>query len=385
KQVLQLPNTFNGMVWNPSGNEFYVSGGPDDAVLVFGLSGAMWSQVAKISLGHINGVGLGPNTPMVAGLSVSQDGTRLLAANYRNDSVSLVSLQTRSKLAELDLRPGKISTTQTGVPGGEYPFWTAIKGNSKAYVSSMRDREVVVLDIAGDSLSVLKRIHVKGQPNKMLLNNSQDLLFVANDVTDTVDVINTNSDRVVEEIPVLGTRDILDQLEAFKGSNPNGLALSPDEETLYVTEGGINAVAVIRLAHEHDGDGSQVVGLIPTGWYPNSVSLNRGGTIMYVVNGKSNAGPNREGCRDKAAVAGNDVPCNAANQYVWQLTKAGFSVIPTPKGGTLEDLTERVAKNNGFSLAEANEESGIISFLRQRIKHVIYVVKENRTYDQVLG
>src|SRR5499433_3385609 len=183
KQKLQLPNTFNGMVWNPSGNEFYVSGGPDDAVLVFGLSGAMWSQVAKISLGHINGVGLGTNTPMVAGLSVSQNGTRQIAANYRNDSVSLVNLLTRSKLAELDLRPGKISTTQTGVPGGEYPFWTAIKGNSKAYVSSMRDREVVVLDIAGDSLSVLKRIHVKGQPNKMLLNNSQNLLFVANDVT----------------------------------------------------------------------------------------------------------------------------------------------------------------------------------------------------------
>src|SRR5262245_27748811 len=327
---------------------------------------------------------------MVAGLSVSQNGTRLLAANYRNDSVSLVNLLTRSKLAELDLRPGKISPAETGVPGGEYPFWTAIKGNSKAYVSSMRDREVVVLDITGDALAVLKRIHVKGQPNKMIVNNTQSLLFVANDVADTVDVIDTNSDLVVEEIPVLGTRKVLDRLEAFKGSNPNGLALSPDEETLYVTEGGINAVAVIRLAKEHDGDGdrddrSRVVGLIPTGWYPNSVSLNRSGSIMYVVNGKSNAGPNPKGCRDNAAVAGNDVPCNSANQYVWQLTKAGFSVMPTPKGGTLEELTERVAKNNGFSLAEAQEESGIISFLRHRIKHVIYVVKENRTYDQVLG
>src|SRR5215510_5938617 len=390
KQVIEIPNTFNGMVWNPSGNEFYVSRGPDDAVLVFDLSGAVWTQAASISLGHVNGVGLGAITPMVAGLSVSQDGTRLLAADYRNDSVSLVNLLTRSKVAELDLRPGKINPAQTGLPGGEYPFWTAIKGNGKAYVSSMRDREVVVLDISGDVLSVLKRIHLKGQPNKMILNGSQSLLFVANDITDTVDVINTNSDRVVEEIPVLGTRRILERLQDFKGSNPNSLALSPDEKTLYVTEGGINALAVIRLAEDRDGDGdrddhSRVVALIPTGWYPNSVSLNRTGSILYVVNGKSNAGPNPQGCRDNAAVAGNSVPCNAANQYVWQLTKAGLSVIPTPKGDALEDLTERVAKNNGFSLGEAREESAVISFLRQRIKHVIYVVKENRTYDQILG
>ena len=388
KQVLQIPNSFNGMVWNPNGKEFYVSGGPDDDVLVFDLSGGSWVQSAKISLGHANGVGLGTNTPMVAGLSVSEDGTRLLAADYRNDSVSLVNLLTQTKIGELDLRPGKINPAQKGVPGGEYPFWTAIKGNGKAYVSSMRDREVVVLDIDKDALSVLKRINVKGQPNKMILNRKQSLLFVANDITDTVDVINTNSDTVVEEIPVLGTRRVLDKLQAFKGSNPNSLALSPDEETLYVTEGGINAVAVIRLADDRDGDRddrSRVAGLIPTGWYPNSVSTNLSGSILYVVNGKSNAGPNPKGCRDNAAVGGNSVPCNAANQYVWQLTKAGFSVIPTPKGGALEDLTERVAKNNGFSLAEAKEESGIISFLRQRIKHVIYVVKENRTYDQLLG
>jgi DNA-binding beta-propeller fold protein YncE len=178
-------------------------------------------------------------------------------------------------------------------------------------------------------------------------------------------------------------------LQDFKGSNPNSLALSPDEKTLYVTEGGINAVAVIRLADDRDGDDrddrSKVVGLIPTGWYPNSVSLNRTGSILYVVNGKSNAGPNPQGCTDNAAVGGNSGPCSAANQYVWQLTKAGFSVIPTPKDNTLEDLTEQVARNNGFSLAETQEDNEVISFLRKHIKHVIYVVKENRTYDQILG
>src|SRR5262249_45053028 len=160
--------------------------------------------------------------------------------------------------------------------------------------------------------------------------------YVATDMTDTVNVINTQTDQVVEEIPVLGTGGILARLQDFKGSNPNSLALSPDERTLYVTEGGINAVAVVRLAADRDdadddGDRSLGVGLIPPGWSPNAVSLNRTGSLLYIVNGKSNAGPTPAGCTDTTAVTtGNFGPCSAANQYIWQLTKAGFSVIPLP-------------------------------------------------------
>jgi DNA-binding beta-propeller fold protein YncE len=387
-QVLQVPNTFNGMVWNPSGKEFYVSGGPDDSVHIFDRSGPGWMETAHVSLGHPNGVGLGPNTPMVAGLDVTRDGMRLVAANYRNESVSVVDLGSRTKVGELDLRPGKINAAQSGVPGGEYPFWVSIEGNSKAYVSSLRDRQVVVLDISSNTPVVTNRIALKGQPNKMILNRSQSLLYVATDITDSVNVINTASDHVVEEIPVLGNRAVLERLESFKGSNPNSLALSPDEQTLYVSEGGTNSVAVIRLADDRDGDDrddrSRVVGLIPTGWYPNSVSLNRDGSVLFVANGKSNAGPNPDGCTDKQAVAGNFVPCNASNEYVWQLTKGGFSVIPTPRGDALEDLTEQVAHNNGFSF-KGNEDDEVISLLRKQIKHVIFIVKENRTYDQILG
>jgi DNA-binding beta-propeller fold protein YncE len=382
RQVLQVPNTFQGLVFNPNGTEFYVSGGPDDLIRIFDKSGSDWVETATVMLGHINGVGLGPNTPMVAGLAVTQDGKKLIAANYRNESVSVVDLVTRSKTAELDLRPGKLDASKSGVPGGEYPFWVAIKGNSKAYVSSMRDREVVVLDITSPTPTVLKRIPLKGQPNKMIFNRSQSLLFVATDLSDSVNVIDSTADGVMEEIAVLGDGKILARLRDFKGSNPNSLALSPDERTLYVTQGGTNSVAVIRLSGGNNNP-AKVVGLIPTGWYPNSVSLNRNGSILFVVNGKSNAGPNSDGCTDKTAVATlNFGPCNAANQYVWQLTKAGFSVIPTPPDKQLDDLTQQVAEDNDFS---AKQEDEMMNFLRTRIKHVIFVVKENRTYDQILG
>lgn len=383
RQVLQVPNTFSGMVWNPNGKEFYVSGGPDDLVHVFGQSGSAWAETATVSLGHGNGVGLGTNTPVVAGIAVTQDGTRLVAANFRNESISVVDLSTRVKTAELDLRPGKINPAQAGVPGGEYPFWVAIVGNSKAYVSSMRDRQIVVVDISSANPTVSKRIALQGQPNKMILNRNQSLLYAATDITDSVTVVSTRSDRVVEQIPVLADKNTLGRLKDFKGSNPNSLALSPDERTLYVTEGGTNSVAVVRL-DDNDHDDSRVVGLIPTGWYPNSVSISANGATLFVVNGKSNAGPNPAGCTDSTVVlTGNSGPCNASNSYVWQDTKAGFSVIPVPSRNELEKLTQQVAQNNGFDLGR--EEDPVISFLHERIKHVIFVVKENRTYDQILG
>ena len=310
--------------------EFYVSGGPDDDVHIFVHPAATWVEAAgsPVLLGHAGGIGLGSFLPAAAGLAVTASKTKLVVANFENDSVSVVDLTTRTKIGELDLRPGKINAADQGVPGGEYPFWVAIKGSSKAYVSSVRDREIDVLNIAVNPPTLIKRIPLKGKPNKMILNKAGSLLYAATDVTDTITVVDTTTDTVAREIPTTAPSSVFSNPKGFKGSSPNSLVLSLDEKTLYVTNGGTNSVAVIRLA---GGGGPAVAGLIPTGWYPNSVSLNADGSIIYVVNGKSNAGPNPQNCKDKNGVAtGNFGPCNAANQYVWQLTKAGFSVIPKP-------------------------------------------------------
>src|SRR5258708_16022432 len=84
---------------------------------------------------------------MVSGLAVNASGTRLLATNYENDSISLVDLQDRKKIAELDLRPGRINSKQRGVPGGEFPYWAVFKGEERSYVSIMRDRQIVMLTL----------------------------------------------------------------------------------------------------------------------------------------------------------------------------------------------------------------------------------------------
>src|SRR5262249_56906916 len=106
----------------------------------------------------------------------------------------------------------------------------------------------------------------------------------------------TKTDGVLANTKPTAPAAVFPNRDGFKGSNPTGLALSPDEKTLYVTNGGTNSVAVIRL--EQDLDDSRVIGLIPTGWYPNAISLSGDGALLYVVNGKSNAGPNRTGCRN---------------------------------------------------------------------------------------
>jgi YVTN family beta-propeller protein len=394
RQVLALPNAYAGLAWAPDGNTFYASGGVSDNLHVFSQSEGRWAETATIALGHKAGLGV-PSIhdgetraihAIAAGLAVDASGKRLLVANHENDSVSLIDTASNQKVAELDLRPGVSDPAKKGVPGGEYPYWTVFKGDDKAYVSSLRDREIVVLDMRAAPV-IAGRIKVKGQPGKMILNRAGTLLLAVADNSDSVVMVDTNSDRIVAEVKTTAPGTVFSNRGGFKGSNPTGLALSPDEKTLYVTNGGTNSVAVVRM--EHDPDDSRVVGLIPTAWYPNAVSVSHDGATLYVVNGKSNPGPNPKNCRNNFATSG-DRPCATAQQYILQLQKGGLATIPRPNTVELQTLTAQVARNNHFNFVsgadpQRQNSERTFSFLRSRIKHVIYIVKENRTYDQVLG
>ena len=390
-QVLKILNTYVGIAWAPDGKRFYVSGGSNDNVRVFEQSDGKWAQSGSaIALDHKNGLGVPfmhdgeivSVSPVAAGLAVNSSGTRLLVANYQNDSVSLIDADSRKKIAELDLRPGINDPAKKGVPGGEYPYWVIFKGDDKAYVASQRDREIVVLDLHA-APAISGRIKLRGQPGKMILNKTQDLLFVVADNSDSLVIIDTVKDRLLAEIKTTAPAAVFPNRAGFKGSIPTGLALSPDESTLYVTNAGTNSVAVIHL--DRDPDDSRVVGLIPTGWYPNAVSVSQDGKVLYVVNGKSNAGPNPGNCRRSFSLTPGEPPCADAEQYILQLEKGGFAAIPAPTGAALDSLTAQVAANNHFIAQDQQAEKELFAFLHERIKHVIYIVKENRTYDQVLG
>ena len=377
KQVVQVPNTFAGISFAPDGRQFYVSGGGDDDVHVYALEGSKWAEASQpIKLGHKagNGIGIGPT---VAGLGVTADGKELIAANYFNDSISIIDLEGRSVRSELDLRPGK-SGGRHGVAGGENPFWVSIKGDSTAYVGSQRDREVDVVDISQPAHPrIVKRIKLQGNPVKMLLDAQQTHLYVACDNSDVVAVIDTRTNSMSDRIRSIAPPGMVRGQYGYRGVAPNSVALSPDGKRLYVTNGGMNAVAVVAL----DRTKPVVTGLIPTGWYPQAVAAGRLQPRLYVVNSRSNPGPNSANRNHR----GHPVQASASNAYVLQLSKAGFLTVPLPSDSELATLTQQVLANDNFKVAAAPHDIEVMTALRSKIKHVIYIIKENRTYDQILG
>jgi DNA-binding beta-propeller fold protein YncE len=411
RQVIQIRNTYSGIAFAPDGAHFYVSGGVDDDVHIYDHTAGSWREAAgsPIALGHhglangvlqIDGAPANKNnpaltpyvqTPLAAGLAVTQDGRRLVVANHYNDSITLVDLALHTVAAELDLRPGKSGGTG-GTPGGEYPYWVQIVGNASAYVSSVRDREIVVVDLAAAQPHIKQRIAVPGAPNKMILNRAQTLLYVACDLQDVVAVIDTRNDTLLASFTTVAPPGVLGPPN-YHGASPDGLALSADEQTLYVTDRGTNALAVIDVAAlarpvPAAANSGIVRGLIPTGWNPQDVALSSSGATLYVINARSPAGPNPGNCYGMispclaAAAAGKPI---TPNTYVLNLEKAGLQSLPPPAPATLAKLTAQVASNNAWHSSPATADQRLMEALRARIRHVIYIVKENRTYDQMLG
>ena len=380
-QVLRLPDTFIGLAFAPDGRRFYVSGGVDDSVHAFARAadGRWIEDGAPIALGHRSGVGIRVR-PQAAGLAISPDGRTLAVANFYNDSLSLVDLRTR-RVREVQLRPGLIDARESGAAGGEYPFGVAFRGNGTVYVSSMRDREIDVVRL-GARPRVTARIAVPGNPNRLLLGKDGRRLYVTCDNEEVLVTIDTADNRVLDTLRTTAPAARNGLPRYFHGTAPNALALSPGGTRLYVSNGGTNSVAVIALNLPRP----EVVGLIPTGYYPNDVGIGGDGRWLYVVNGKSVPGPNPcQFAEARDAPARLCTPRQAHNDYILQRSKAGLLALPLPAAGTLERLTAQVLRNNRFDYRESAADRAVMEFLHRRIRHVIYIVRENRSYDQILG
>ncbi|MGN6818257.1 MAG: bifunctional YncE family protein/alkaline phosphatase family protein [Sphingomonas sp.] len=381
EQTLTVPNAYSGIAWTPDGRGFAVGGGVDDVVHLFRRGAAGFAALGSpIKLGHKHGLGVDV-APQAAGVAISPDGKRLLVANYYNDSVTLIDLVTRGIVAEQDLRPGKIDPAAAGQPGGEFPFAITWHDNGRAYVSAPRDRQIVALDVAGSTVRVAKRIATIGEPTALLLDRKTHRLYATEDNDDRLAMVDTARDALAGE-PRLGLPDSLSAGPLGKGFNPNGLALTPNG-TLLVTYGGVNAVAMVTPR----ATDAEVVGVVPTGWYPSAVATSADGARVFVVNRKSPPGPNPKGCAPKLAVAkAQPTACGAANQYIFQLEKAGLLQFAMPGGRALAKTTLQVADNIGLqNAAQRRAADARMAEIAKRIKHVVFIVKENRTYDQVLG
>jgi YVTN family beta-propeller protein len=416
-QVIQQTNAHVGLVFSPDGNTLYATGGRDDAVYVYTRNGASWALTRTLPLGHLGkGVGISVS-PNASGLGVSADGRTLVVANNYNDSVSVIDTATGGVRYDHDLRPFFAANEGVGGGvGGTFPFAVVVKGNRTAYVSSDRNREVDVIDISAATAGrLVKRIQLDGNALGMTLDASASRLFVAQDNADQVAVIDTATNAVVAKIDARAPPGLLagsfgkndrddrdDRDGHFDGDHGHGrytgvatfaVTLSPDGRTLYAVNAGANSVAVIPLYGER---AYRVSGLIPTAYEPHDITFSTDGRTMYIVNGKNITGPNPDHLASNTAfitafmyIGGNAAAAAAAkasNEYQFQLERASLVSAPVPEPWELERLTKMVAENNFYIDGERNgDDRRVMTFLRKHIKHVIYIVKENRTFDQILG
>ena len=393
QQVIRQTNAHVGLVFSPDGNTLYAAGGADDKVYVYAKAGGAWTAAAPIALGHANkGVGLSVR-PNASGMDVSADGSTLVVANNYNDSISVIDTATRQVRYEHDLRPFAANNEGTdGAAGGTFPFAVVMKGNGVAYVSSDRDREVVVVDVSSPVAGhLIKRIKLDGNALGMTLDQTQSRLYVAQDNADQVAVIDTSTNTVKAKIDARAPAGMLPG-PRYTGAATFAVTLSRDGRTLYAVNSGANSIAVIPLTGRK---ANTVSGLIPTAYEPHDVTFSADGSWMYIVNGKSLTGPNPGHLTGSTASitsitypggnAAAAVAAKASNQYQFQLERASLVSAPVPSSQNLWDLTARVAANNAYVAEPNGRDREVMEFLHRHIKHVIYIVKENRTYDQVLG
>ncbi len=266
--------------------------------------------------------------------------------------------------------PSENDKEVAGVP------WGLARVDNKNAGGATREGSVTILDPSNGR--ILKELVVGLHPNDITSDKNGRFVYVTNSNSDNVSVIDTENDEVTETISVR----LQPEINPFFGDSPNGLCLSIDGKTLFVANGMDNAIAVIRL-RESDRQSSTVTGFIPTGAYPSSVTISKRGNL-YVTNLEA------EGAR-------SGIPSSRTNNLIYNSHNmdASISVIPVPNERNLKAYTDTVVAVNDLSRAILAREKPRDSVAPKPVpdiigepsvfKHIVYIIKENRTYDQILG
>ena len=345
KGTLALDNAWLGLAWSGDGTKLYSGGGKQNDVQEFAYSDGALVRTRSLPLPAMTGESFS------GGLAVSRDGRTLFATR--------VFAMT---LSSIDLASGQVTKT-VQLPAEPY---TAVVSpdNRTVYVSLWGGRQVRAY--AADSLVELMAFDTGEHPNALVLSQDGKRLFVASGNSGVVNVFDTFSGLALEDISTALYP------QAPRTTTPNALALSPDGRSLLVAVADLNAVAVVDISNVSR---SNVDGFIPTGWYPTGVSYSRDGKQILILSGKGTPGAN---------------PLTGGMER--RLT-GSISIVAAPDRVTLADLTRKVMSLTPYSdairLAPLNIPIGSpiprTVGSSSPIKHVFYVIRENRTYDQILG
>ena len=373
-QRIPIKTTWLGMAWSRDGATLYVSGGNANGKKRIAPALApiyeFSYQSGKLSSEPTGRLDESVDKSQVwwSGLAYHPTKDLLYAANRGTDA-------NPSNVVVFDTKTRQIVTR---IPVDVNPYELVFSQDGRSlFVSNWASNTVSVIDTSRNR--VVQTIEVGANPNDMKLS-PDGRLFVACSNDNTVHVIDTETRRKIEVLSTTITP------QSPEGSTPDALVLDPVQHLLYVANADNNDVAVVNIA---DRKHSQVLGFIPTGWYPSALALSRDGTRLFVGNSKGNAA--------YADVKGPTSPLASkydGDESVKTLQKGSVEIIDVSNLRTqLPAYTKQVIANSPYEdsqLTEARAFDGRSVIPRDvgvgsPIKHVIYIIKENRTYDQVYG
>ena len=387
-----VEEAFYGLAFADAGRRLFASGSGAEVLHVFDFAEGYLSAHKTIPLRDPKQRGI------PSGLAASSDAGTVYVCNLWAHTVSRVVLGKAEpvideiKLADHTAAPAPAPDgTDTDDPsitkrdralldktGADDPFPYACLLDEKAsrlYVSLWNQAAVAVIDTA--TFKLIERWPTEEHPNEMLLTKDGRRLFVANANRNTVTVIDTGTGRPSETL--------LAELQpgAPSGNTPNSLALSPDGKRLFVANANINTLAVFDVAEPGK---ARSEGFIPTGWYPTSVRVSADGKKLFVANGKgATSRSNRH-----SEIPGMKLP-GGVTEYIGGLLQGTLSVLDLPVPDKQEAEMARWTAEAFACVPKSAPPAATGSPIPAKvgdpspIKYVIYIVKENRTYDQVLG
>lgn len=359
-----IGKSWYGLAFSRDEKTLYAAGGNDNIILCYAIDNNKIGKADTITLGKP-----WPNEICPTGIAINKSNTVLYTVTKEDSTLYIVDIATRKTTAKIKLAAEAYSCI---LSPDEKDLYISIWGGAKVAVYNTETKNI-------------SEIGCGSHPNEMVLNKKGTRLFVANANDNSVSIIDTKLNKVTETISAALYPTQL------TGSTSNGLALSADEKTLYIANADNNCLAVFDVSIAGN---SKSKGFIPVGWYPTNVRVL--GNKILVANGKgftSMANPRGPQPIKKTDNSGYQKGAtNVKEQYIGGLFKGTLSFIDQPDADKLRIYTKQVYANTPFNDELEKHAPGEAGNPIPRgkgdvspIKHVFYIIKENRTYDQVLG
>jgi DNA-binding beta-propeller fold protein YncE len=363
----EIDKAWMGLCFSADDRELYVSGGNDNRILRYTLG--------KQLLQFKDSIIIGPSWPekiSVTGIDIDDTRQLMYAVTKENNSLYVINFRTKKILRRVQL------------PAENYTCLLS-EDKKELYISSWGSGRLLVYQTLLNK--VVAEISVGSNPNDICVTKNGRFLFVANANDNSVSIVDVKRRKVIETLEASLFPG------APTGSTTNSVALSYDQKTLYIANADNNCLSVFDVSRPGS---SKSVGFIPVGWYPTCVRT--AGKKIYVSNGKgytslpNPGGPQPVSKKISLSYQQGDTSHPTEVQYIGGLFKGTLSIIETPASDQLKKYTQSVYRNSPYSKSREHLTSGEAGnpIPRKRaepspIRYVFYIVKENRTYDQVLG